>query len=76
MPRQMLGQYSIYNTIGRGRFSKIRYAEITETREQVAIKSIDTTELQANGLLDDVKKEIAVMKFLNHEVSILIICFF
>ncbi len=59
---QRLGVYEVYGTIVRGRYSKIRYGVNTETRDQVAIKSINKTRLESHGLLDDLKREIAIMK--------------
>ena len=66
MPGQKLGDFSIYSTIAKGRFSKIRYGEVTATKEPVAVKSYDTTKLESLGLLEDIKKEIAIMKLLSH----------
>lgn len=55
----------MFGKIGQGKFTKIRYGIDTETGERVAIKSVHIKRLENAGLMDDFKKEIAIMKICN-----------
>jgi serine/threonine protein kinase len=59
---QKLGNYDVYGTLGKGKFSRIRFAVNRLTHASYAIKIIDKAKLKDNGSLDDVKNEIAIVK--------------
>eukprot|EP00123_Amoebidium_parasiticum_P015227 comp22842_c0_seq1/m.35986 comp22842_c0_seq1/g.35986 ORF comp22842_c0_seq1/g.35986 comp22842_c0_seq1/m.35986 type:complete len:754 (-) comp22842_c0_seq1:841-3102(-) len=62
---QVVGNYRLMKTIGRGNFAKVKLAEHTLTGEQVAVKVIDKTALQASTL-SKLFREVRIMKMLDH----------
>jgi len=62
-----VGKYELCETIGRGTFSKVKRAVNTETGEVVAIKIINITSLQKEGMEKQMKREISVLKSIQHE---------
>lgn len=63
-----IGSYLIFGgALGRGRFTTVKRGQHSDTGDHVAIKIIDKTKLEALGQLEDMKKEIVIMKMLNHE---------
>ena len=63
-----IGAYILFGgALGRGRFTTVKLGKHVDTEEMVAIKVIDKAKLQAFEQLEDMKKEIAIMKMLNHE---------
>ncbi|KAJ3437462.1 protein kinase [Anaeramoeba flamelloides] len=67
MSLQTIGPYQIWDTIGVGSFSKVKYATHTETNKPYAIKIISKQKiLNQKNSRDRVKKEIAVQKILKH----------
>jgi len=53
-------------TIGRGTFSKVKRGVNTETKEEVAIKIVNISNLQKEGMEKQMKREISVLKSINH----------
>ncbi|KAJ3445319.1 protein kinase [Anaeramoeba flamelloides] len=67
MTLRTVGPYQIWDTIGIGSFSKVKYATHTETNKPYAIKIISKQKiLNQKNSRDRVKKEIAVQKILKH----------
>jgi serine/threonine protein kinase len=62
-----VGKYELCETIGRGTFSKVKRGLNTETGEIVAIKIINITSLQKEGMEKQMKREISVLKSIQHE---------
>eukprot|EP01080_Neovahlkampfia_damariscottae_P007525 gene7525-11849_t len=62
-----VGKYELCETIGRGTFSKVKRGINTETGEVVAIKIINITSLQKEGMEKQMKREISVLKSIQHE---------
>lgn len=60
-----LGAYDVYGTLGKGKFSRVRFAVNKTTELSYAIKIIDKIKLRESGLLDQVKSDIAIMKSLD-----------
>ncbi len=47
-------------------FVRVKYAVNTETNEAVAIKILDKDKIQARNMGAQIKKEISIMKMINH----------
>ena len=63
---QKLGRYSVYGTIAKGTFSRVRYSVAADTGESFALRIIDRTKIEEEGLLENLKNEITIMKMLDH----------
>ena len=61
-----VGKYELYRTLGEGSFGKVKYAVNIETKEAVAIKILDKEKIQKNNMGAQIKKEISIMKLINH----------
>jgi serine/threonine protein kinase len=61
-----VGKYDLYGTLGEGAFGKVKYAVNTETNEAVAIKILDKDKIQSRNMGAQIKKEISIMKMINH----------
>ena len=55
--RAAIGQYKLGRLLGQGEFGKVKYAEDTHGGGAVAIKLIDKTSIQQQGLAMQVKRE-------------------
>eukprot|EP00906_Rhabdomonas_costata_P019084 RCo027788 len=62
-----VGKYELGKTLGKGNFSKVKYAVDTETNKAYAIKVIDKAQLARQHMEEQQKREIAIMKHLKHE---------
>jgi 5'-AMP-activated protein kinase catalytic alpha subunit len=61
-----IGKYELHRTLGEGSFGKVKYAIHTETNEPVAIKILDKETLRKKNMSAQIKKEIALMRLINH----------
>jgi serine/threonine protein kinase len=61
-----IGKYELGPTLGSGAFSKVKLATDGETGMKWAIKIIDKEQLAREHLEEQLKREIAIMKALNH----------
>ncbi|KAK8654980.1 hypothetical protein V6N13_107573 [Hibiscus sabdariffa] len=61
-----LGKYEIGRTIGEGTFAKVKFAKNTDTGENVAIKVLAKTTILKHGMIDQIKREISIMKIVKH----------
>ena len=66
MPIQKVGPYDIFGTIGKGHFSKVKFAMNRESKSSVAVKILEKTKLRERGLMEATKNEIGIMKKLVH----------
>jgi serine/threonine protein kinase len=62
-----VGKYELYRTLGEGSFGKVKYAVNKETNEAVAIKILDKDKIQKQNMGAQIKKEISIMKMINHQ---------
>ncbi|XP_047316926.1 CBL-interacting serine/threonine-protein kinase 6-like [Impatiens glandulifera] len=60
------GKYEIDRIIGLGSFAKVYLAKNLETKRNVAVKVISKDEIIRCGMMDQMKREIAVMKKVDH----------
>ncbi|KAJ3683006.1 hypothetical protein LUZ60_013233 [Juncus effusus] len=64
--KRRVGKYELGRTIGEGTFAKVRFARNTETDEPVAIKIIDKEKILKHKLVEQIKREISIMKKIKH----------
>eukprot|EP01018_Ginkgo_biloba_P025634 Gb_25620 [translate_table: standard] len=64
--RQRVGRYELGRTIGHGAFAKVKFGRNLETGKSVAIKVIDKDRVHMGGKVDQIKREISIMKLVKH----------
>lgn len=66
MPKK-IDKYELKSTLGKGTFSKVKYAVDTETKIPYAIKIIDRQMIEKEKMEKHLKREISIMKILKHK---------
>uniref|UniRef100_A0A2P2LRR5 non-specific serine/threonine protein kinase n=1 Tax=Rhizophora mucronata TaxID=61149 RepID=A0A2P2LRR5_RHIMU len=61
-----VGKYELGRTIGEGTFAKVKFARNTETGESVAMKILAKTTILKHKMVDQIKREISIMKIVRH----------
>ncbi|KAF6154573.1 hypothetical protein GIB67_017955 [Kingdonia uniflora] len=61
-----VGKYEVGRTIGEGTFAKVKFAQNTETGESVAMKVLDRATILKHKMVDQIKREISIMKLVRH----------
>ncbi|XP_010519151.1 PREDICTED: CBL-interacting serine/threonine-protein kinase 8 [Tarenaya hassleriana] len=61
-----VGKYEIGRTIGEGTFAKVKFAQNTESGESVAMKVVDRSTIIKRKMVDQIKREISIMKLVRH----------
>ncbi|CAL1359184.1 unnamed protein product [Linum trigynum] len=61
-----VGKYEVGRTIGEGTFAKVKFARNMETGESVAIKVMAKSTILKNKMVDQIKREISIMKIVRH----------
>ncbi|XP_024972333.1 CBL-interacting serine/threonine-protein kinase 8 isoform X1 [Cynara cardunculus var. scolymus] len=61
-----VGKYEVGRTIGEGTFAKVKFAQNTETGESVAMKLLDRGTIIKHKMVDQIKREISIMKLVRH----------
>ncbi|XP_035549100.1 CBL-interacting serine/threonine-protein kinase 24-like [Juglans regia] len=61
-----VGKYEVGRTIGEGTFAKVKFARNTETGESVAMKVLAKTTILKHKMVDQIKREISIMKIVRH----------
>lgn len=61
-----VGEYLLFDTLGQGSFAKVKLAVHEESGEECAIKVMDKSKIHASAMTLHVRREIAIMKTLNH----------
>ncbi|KAL0300659.1 UNVERIFIED_CONTAM: CBL-interacting protein kinase [Sesamum radiatum] len=62
----LMQKYEIGKLLGQGTFAKVHHARNLKTGESVAIKIIDKEKVMKVGLIDQIKREISVMRLVKH----------
>lgn len=62
----LMKKYEMGRMLGQGTFAKVYYARNIKTVQTVAIKMIDKEKVLKIGLMDQIKREISVMRLMNH----------
>ncbi|KAJ0780876.1 putative protein kinase CAMK-CAMKL-CHK1 family [Helianthus annuus] len=65
-PKNLFGKYEVGKLLGYGASAKVYHGWDTESKQSVAIKSMDKQRIVTGGLAAHVKREIAAMRRLNH----------
>lgn len=62
----LFGKYEVGRLLGCGAFAKVYHARNIQTGQSVAIKCISKQKIMKGGLMAHVKREISIMRRLNH----------
>lgn len=62
----LMERYELGRLLGQGTFAKVYYARSIRTGQSVAIKVIDKEKILRVGLVDQIKREISVMRLIRH----------
>ncbi|KAL5575217.1 hypothetical protein UlMin_016916 [Ulmus minor] len=62
----LMQRYELGRLLGQGTFAKVYYARNLGSGENVAIKMIDKEKVLRVGLIDQIKREISVMRLVKH----------
>ncbi|KAF8402516.1 hypothetical protein HHK36_010601 [Tetracentron sinense] len=62
----LMQKYELGRLLGQGTFAKVYYARNLKTSQSVAIKVIDKEKVLKVGLIDQIKREISVMRLVIH----------
>ncbi|KAG8055361.1 hypothetical protein GUJ93_ZPchr0001g29818 [Zizania palustris] len=62
----IMGRYRLGRLLGRGNFAKVYKAHKVDTGEAVAIKVFDKQSVQRSGTMEQVKREVQVMRRVHH----------
>ncbi|CAO2197129.1 unnamed protein product [Urochloa humidicola] len=62
----LMGRYEIGKQLGQGTFAKVFYARNLTTGQAVAIKMISKDKVMKVGLIEQIKREISIMRLVKH----------
>ncbi|KAL5709854.1 non-specific serine/threonine protein kinase [Ranunculus cassubicifolius] len=62
----LMQRYELGRLLGQGTFAKVYYARNLKSSQSVAIKMIDKDKVLKAGLIDQIKREISVMRLVKH----------
>nr|DAD27396.1 TPA_asm: hypothetical protein HUJ06_028864 [Nelumbo nucifera] len=62
----LFGKYEMGRLLGQGTFAKVYYGKHLHTGENVAIKVINKDQVKKEGLMEQIKREISVMRLVLH----------
>ncbi|XP_009369548.2 CBL-interacting serine/threonine-protein kinase 10-like [Pyrus x bretschneideri] len=62
----LMQRYELGRLLGQGTFARVYYARSLITNQGVAIKVIDKEKIMKVGLMDQIKREISVMRLVRH----------
>ena len=65
-PSVLTDKYDVGRLLGQGTFAKVYYGRSVDTNQSVAIKMIDKDKVMKVGLMDQIKREISVMRIAKH----------
>lgn len=61
-----VGRYELGRTLGEGTFAKVKFAINTDNGESVALKVLDKDKILRHKMVDQIKREISIMKLVRH----------
>uniref|UniRef100_A0A0D3EVP4 non-specific serine/threonine protein kinase n=1 Tax=Oryza barthii TaxID=65489 RepID=A0A0D3EVP4_9ORYZ len=62
----LMGRYEVGKQLGQGTFAKVYYARNLTTGQAVAIKMINKDKVMKVGLMEQIKREISIMRLVKH----------
>ncbi|KAL0419217.1 UNVERIFIED_CONTAM: CBL-interacting protein kinase [Sesamum radiatum] len=62
----LMQRYELGRLLGQGTFAKVYYARSLQTGQSVAIKVIDKEKITKVGIINQIKREISVMRLVRH----------
>ncbi|GFY88949.1 CBL-interacting protein kinase 20 [Actinidia rufa] len=62
----LMGRYELGKLLGQGTFAKVYHAKNLRSGQSVAVKVIDKEKVLRVGLIDQIKREISVMRLVRH----------
>eukprot|EP00252_Welwitschia_mirabilis_P025420 TRINITY_DN791_c0_g1_i1.p1 TRINITY_DN791_c0_g1~~TRINITY_DN791_c0_g1_i1.p1 ORF type:complete len:439 (+),score=35.37 TRINITY_DN791_c0_g1_i1:508-1824(+) len=62
----LMKKYELAEVVGKGTFAKVYHAKNTKTGESVAIKAMDKEKILKVGMIDQIKREISIMRLVRH----------
>ncbi|CAA2988191.1 CBL-interacting kinase 5-like [Olea europaea subsp. europaea] len=62
----LMKRYELGKLLGQGTFAKVYHARNLKTGQSVAVKIIDKEKVMKIGLIDQIKREISVMRLVKH----------
>ncbi|XVF89393.1 hypothetical protein PTKIN_Ptkin19aG0126800 [Pterospermum kingtungense] len=62
----LFGKYEMGRLLGKGTFAKVYYGKQLASGESVAIKVISKDQVKKEGLMEQIKREISVMRLVRH----------
>ncbi|KAL3511970.1 hypothetical protein ACH5RR_024687 [Cinchona calisaya] len=62
----IFGKYEMGRLLGKGTFAKVYYGKNLNTSESVAIKVIHKDHVKKQGMMEQIKREISVMRLVRH----------
>lgn len=62
----LMQKYELGRLLGQGNFAKVYYARHLSTGQSVAVKAIDKEKVLKVGLVDQTKREISIMRLIQH----------
>nr|XP_043611610.1 CBL-interacting protein kinase 5-like [Erigeron canadensis] len=62
----LMNRYEIGKLLGQGTFAKVYHGRNLKTSQSVAVKVIDKEQVMKVGLIDQIKREISVMRLVKH----------
>ncbi|KAE8656929.1 CBL-interacting serine/threonine-protein kinase 16 [Hibiscus syriacus] len=62
----VFGKFEMGRVLGQGTFAKVYYGKNLSTQESVAIKAINKEQVKKEGLMEQIKREIAIMRMVRH----------
>lgn len=65
-PSVLTQRYELGRLLGQGTFAKVYYGRSLRTSQSVAIKVIDKEKVFKVGLMDQIKREVSVMRIVKH----------
>lgn len=66
MSSSRVGDYMLFETLGRGAFGVVRYGVHAPTGVSVAVKVMEKTSIRESDMSMNVRREVAIMKALHH----------
>lgn len=64
--KKRVGRYYLGRTLGEGTYAKVKYGQHVDTGQPVAIKVLDKAQVVKGEMVEQIQREITIMRNLNH----------